>query len=577
MRNQKLIIGIAIFVVFCLSSSLMSLEPKTSNNYNDNSQILKADNIDTKEIVDEKEEIPKTATYDLTGQNIIIQDWSSATNWQQTAAKYPWCTFSGGYYIIEDVMMDGDGYISIYDSTRPFIIRGSYFRDAAIYLNSVDNGIITDNELRGGYYGIYLVGDSNVISLNTIHHHEYGVYSIPDCDDNEITGNDIYECNYGLYIYGAAHNTERTDILGNTIHDCGVGIWMDDCIYSTLSGNTVYLNRGHGIYVINSDYTDVLNNDASNNVVRLYKNGIHLYNCLHGMISGNTASDNGDGIYLGGCSDISVSGNTMNDDNSVGIYLGGCSDISLSGNTMQNCGIGILGGKNELSSLTIDTTNKVNDKSTYFYSERIGLGASDFSTAGDPGQIILVNCNDSVLSGYSISYGSYGISLHYCNDNDISGVNASNHRIAGLELRNSHLNDIANGYANDNSQYGICLYSSNDNYIANNDLRGNGECIYESSDSIGNVNENNICVDDGGNGDDDDGGDDDDNGGGGGGGGGGDGDDDGDDKGGATGSNDLLNFLLSPVGMVIVGSIATGGIVGLIVIIKKMSAAKVRK
>ena len=66
---------------------------------------------------------------------------------------------------------------------------------------------------------------------------------------------------------------------------------------------------------------------------------------------------------------------------------------------MNECGLGIYGLLQDLQSHYIDTTNLVNGKPLYYYKSEIELGPNNFSNAG---QVILVNCNNSVISNLII-------------------------------------------------------------------------------------------------------------------------------------------------------------------------------
>jgi parallel beta-helix repeat protein len=224
---------------------------------------------------------------------------------------------------------------------------------------------------------------------------------------------------------------------------------------------------------------------------------------------------------------------------------------------MNLCGLGISGSLEEISSNDIDTTNLVNGKPLYYYTNEVHLGPDNFTNAG---QVILVNCNDSLVSNLNISDSSIGISLHYCNNNNISGNTANNNRygiylffsdynivsgntanynndigislvysdyntvsgnivnyndLFGIILGNSNNNAISGNTANNNfdagihlsisdyniisgntannNAYGIRLYDSDSNTISRNNLVGNDVCVYEDEASNSNVFENNDC------------------------------------------------------------------------------------
>ena len=280
--------------------------------------------------------------------------------------------------------------------------------------------------------------------------------------------------------------------------------------------------------------------------------GIKLSYVNNSLIIDNDSSGNWFGIRIEYSDNNTISGNTVND----GIIIFDSGNTTVSGNIMNHCGLELYGSLEEVSSYDIDTTNLVNGKPLYYYTNEVHLGPDNFTNAG---QVILVNCNDSLVSNLNISDSSIGISLHYCNNNTISGNTANNncygiHLIfsdyntvsgntainnnevgiflivsdyntvsgntvnynffgiilgdsnnnaisentannnidAGIHLSTSQFNYISGNTANYNA-YGISLYDSDFNTISRNDLVGNDVCVSEDEASNSNVFENNDC------------------------------------------------------------------------------------
>jgi parallel beta-helix repeat protein len=113
------------------------------------------------------------------------------------------------------------------------------------------------------------------------------------------------------------------------------------------------------------------------------------------------------------------------------------SNNTLSGNLMNYCGIFLEGSLVEMASHSIDNTNLVNNKPVYYYTNQIGLGASSFT---DAGQIILIDCNNSIISGLNLSNGTTGIHLGYSNNNTLSG-NIINNNAYGILLDSNSKNN----------------------------------------------------------------------------------------------------------------------------------------
>jgi parallel beta-helix repeat protein len=257
--------------------------------------------------------------------------------------------------------------------------------------------------------------------------------------------------------------------------------------------------------------------------------GINLSHANNSYIIDNDCSGNWYGIQIEYSNNNTISGNTDND----GILIFGSGNTTVSGNIMNHYGLGIYGSLEEISSYDIDTTNLVNGKPLYYYTNEVNLGSGNFTNAG---QVILVNCNDSLISNLNISDSSKAISLHYCNNNNISGNTANNNSLGiylyfcdnntvsgnsannndlGINLVNSDYNTVSGNTANNNfdtgikivisdyntvsgntanyNSYGIYFYDSDSNTISRNDLVGNDVCIFENEDSNSNFFENNDC------------------------------------------------------------------------------------
>jgi len=314
-------------------------------------------------------------------------------------------------------------------------------------------------------------------------------------------------------------------------------------VYFRIENCTVFnsgtdMDYDSGIKLLNATKGTLINNSCSSN----YR-GIYLgYYSNNNTLSGNIANNNyfylsgykyGYGIYLEDSNNNTLSGNTANN-NGYGIYLENSNNNTVTGNLMNECGLEMTSFEND-----VDTTNLVNGKRLYYYVNEVNLGPNNFTNAG---QVILVNCNDSIISNLNTSYSSNGISLHSSNNNNISEITANNNRIGisingnfntisgntannnhqsgislldltnyntisgntannnkyGIRLYYSSNNNISGNTANDN-EYGIYLSISYSNTISRNNLVGNDVCIYEDEFSTGkNVFENNDCGEDDG-------------------------------------------------------------------------------
>jgi len=339
------------------------------------------------------------------GEKVHIDDTGvSALNWSQTELVKWWCEGSGiesNPYDIRDLVINGS------DSGNCILIENSN-----VYFNIENCTVFNSGTKSSDYSGIKLVKTNYSTIINN------------DCSDNQ---------GHGILFY-------------------------DNCDNNTIIGNTVNSNYGTGIRIEGN------NNNISNNIcVENQDKGLTCYGDYNN-ISGNYFFNNTFMMGLVGIFDYGnytiLSENTLEKNNIMlmGWYAqfhrnrikGARLDLTLSLPTSE-----------ELYSHTISDTNTVNDGILYYYKNEIGLTNANFTNAG---QIILLNCNDSLISEVSISNNS-GIELKDSYRNKILNVNLSD--CSQFDLYQSHQNFISKCIFINNSN-GISLSESYNNTIFNN-------------------------------------------------------------------------------------------------------------
>ncbi len=222
--------------------------------------------------------------------------------------------------------------------------------------------------------------------------------------------------------------------------------------------------------------------------------GIKLSYVNNSYIIDTDCSSSWYGFRIENSDNNTISGNTLNY-NDYGITISESNNNTISGNIMNECGLWIYGPLERLVSNNIDSTNLVNGKSLYYYTNEVNLGPNNFTNAG---QVILVNCTYSLVSNLNISDSSMGISLHYCNNNNISG-NTVNNNDYGIYLFFSDFNIVSGNTANNNNENGIGLDNSNNNAISGNTANNNlwGILLGISNNNAISGNTANYNIDDG--------------------------------------------------------------------------------
>ncbi|MFX0134594.1 MAG: nitrous oxide reductase family maturation protein NosD, partial [Candidatus Hodarchaeota archaeon] len=342
---------------------------------------------------------------------IWIDDTNPSMNWS-VAKEAGLCTGSGNYthpYVIEDLVIDEVPGIMISNSDVFFRIENCtvYGTSYGIRLENVNNGQLIDNNCSSNYYS--------------------GIY-LDDCINNTVSGNTANYNEFGISLGSSNNNTILGNIVNNNIYG---GISLGESDNNTILGNTANYNE-YGIFL--SHYSSY--NNVSGNTVYYNDRGIF----------GNTLSYNNYGIVI-----------------FVAMMEGYHNNVS--GNIMNECGI-----------LTdafqyIDTTNLVNGKPVYYYTDEVDLGPNNFTNAG---QVIMLSCTNSLISNLNTSYSSIGIYLRSCYNCTITGNIANFNKIRGISITYGAYNNISGNSANYNVNDGIYLNTEYSD-ISGNTANYNGD------------------------------------------------------------------------------------------------------
>ena len=291
-----------------------------------------------------------------------------------------------------------------------------------------------------------------------------GIYSDPYViRDKVINGQ-----NNGIGIHIEQSRNIYFRIENCTIYNCSSGILLSRTNKGTLILNNCSFNND-GIILFSSPVPCINNTIINNFLNNNEQYGVKLAGwCHNNNIIENRIDNNQIGINIRGDNNT-ISSNLMNNNEQDGIYFYSGFGNIINGNLMNGCGFFCSGITNDMLSLNkIDKTNLVNNKHLYIYINKTGLDSDDFSNGG---QIILFNCNNSVISDLNLSNGSESLCLYYSNNNSITNINGSDNNRHGFEIKYSNYNNIQKNNLNRN--YVGMKLSGNNNFIEDNFINSN--------------------------------------------------------------------------------------------------------
>ncbi len=406
---------------------------------------------------------------DYVVSSIEIDDMATglnAHNWSWAVAQ-PWCSGSGTRidpYIIHSVGIDaaGKGFgISISNSVQHVILQyceisngGLY--DEAVLLHNVSNCKMQHNLFSENVRAIIASSycDNNTIYNNTLFGittstNDWAIYFNSYCENNSMYKNDIQDMHYGIRLNSYCSGNF---IENNTISSIsGDGIYVSGSSQNTIiSGNTLHNGDNAGIYIQSSLFTTIFNNTISS----MDTNAIFIYNMAnHANISENTLSDN---LFFG-------------------IRLDSCQNATLRANIMSDSGLGLYANSPTLAYYThdVDPSNLVDGKYIYMYNSVSDLTNANFTNAG---QIYLVECNNSELSGFTLNENDYGMFLAGCRNISIHDNTFLNHYYDGIYCFNTIDSNFTKNNCSLNLRIGIYLDQHCDfNDLVENEIRDNGD------------------------------------------------------------------------------------------------------
>ncbi len=321
----------------------------------------------------------------------------------------------------------------------------SYGYDEAILLTGVTNVTVTNFNITGRNIAIHL----NVSSYNTVVGNNitdassYGIWLSDHSDGNEISGNSIERCYYGIYIGNSRNNVVRNNSIvsqetppplvidgQNTPPPLVIGVnfavagsVLEDFVNDVDDSNTV---DGKPVYYwVNRQNAEVPPNAGY----------VALVNCTNITVQNQNLTKNKQGVLLAWTTESTVRGSRM-EYNTDGIYL-----LHSSGNLIAN-------------------------NSAY-----ANHGIEDNEGNG----IRMENSHDNAISGNTLTSNyAAGIHVSACSGDKILDNSITSNSRNGIRIVNySNKLTIFRNYLIDNSEIALRITDSTDNVIVGNNITEN--------------------------------------------------------------------------------------------------------
>ncbi len=311
----------------------------------------------------------------------------------------------------------GNG-IALDSSLNDTLINSTtYSNDKGIVLKNSPNNFLRNNTMFNNNYNFNIFNDfyqdidiSNSVDGKAMYYWTNEKNTPANCKNAEI--NEINNAGFVALI-----SCDNITVKNLNLHNNSHGILLVNTTNSKILNNTInatfgetYIN-GAGIYLSSSQNNFVMNNILSSN-----KYGISLDSSFGNRINSNTINLSENGIYLSSSNDNNITNNTINL-NENGMYLSSSSYNILTNNTADSNGYGISlysSLNNNLTNNTITSSTSVGINILNSHSNKIlenkilentkGIMLSTFSFTGT-----LKNINNTIERN-EILYNNIGIS-----------------------------------------------------------------------------------------------------------------------------------------------------------------------
>ncbi|MDD5187099.1 MAG: NosD domain-containing protein, partial [Methanoregula sp.] len=356
----------------------------------------------------------------------------------------------------------------------PVIDIGSPGVNTAILI-SADNCSLDGFIAANSRDGVHITGSNATARNVTVTQNHFGI-SLESSSENTLDRVTAFNNTYaGITVSSSRNTTIRNSLVEN---NTGIGISLEGGSANTsVTGSLVRLNADYGIQVIDSEGSEVWDNDLGSNyyaliIVRSHDNSV---------IRNNASNSTENGIYLDSAVSNRLEENEVHDNRATGIVLVNRSRANTitANRVSRNAGPGIMAKEN--SSWNVLMNNRVSwnvGGAGGIYLETSGNNtiSSSIIDTNREGIMLTASSNNNTLSFNRLTNNTYnGIALDRSNNNTLMN-NGFTRNERGVHFSLSHNNTVLSSVVHNATQTGVGLAdNSTANTITDTSVDGTGQ------------------------------------------------------------------------------------------------------
>ncbi len=261
------------------------------------------------------------------------------------------------------------------------------------------------------------------------------------------------------------------------------GLLLAGTVRSSVENCSFTNNEGHGMYIISSHENSVKNCTFRNG----YFDGILLFDSSYNTIENCSSENSYAGVKLEGSTHNIIRRQTI-DKCSIGILFDSAGNNTVTESQMFHCGLHVIGDTPSDHINYVDISNVVNGRPLYYFIDKHNM-----TVPSGAGQVILVSCENCIISSQNLSNTSIGIELAYSSSNTIDSNILNMNTVAGIDFDgvNNNMNIIENNIIQGNN-YGMDIDASVGNNIQDNIFLENGLALSLDSSEASLIERNTI-------------------------------------------------------------------------------------